>query len=171
MKYKKGSIVLHPKMDWGKGIVKERSDGKTVQVLFEKVGMKNLSLKYVELIRLDETSVPDIDLDRIDIKNRIYRDKPFVDIFSEIKLYYPDHLVIIENGCYYEVLYSDADYLAALYGWTIYERQHNVPMTGFPDNAKNIWNDLESLGKPYLIVAQLSSSGNKVKRKITEIYP
>ena len=171
MKYEKGNIVSHPKMDWGKGIVRERGDGETVQVLFEKVGIKNLSLKHVELILLDEDSASDINLGRIDINNKIYMDKPFVDIFCEIKSYYPDYLVIIENGCYYEVLYSDADYLATLYGWTIYERQYNVPMTGFPDNAKNIWTDLESLGKPYLIVSQLPSSGNKIKRKITKIHP
>ena len=171
MKYDEGDIVLHPKMDWGRGIVRENSDGKTVQVLFEKVGTKKLSLIHVELIHLSQDEVSNMDLECIETNNKIYVDTPFVDIVSDIKSKYPRHLVIIENGCYYEVLYDDAQYLSNLYGWTVYERQHKVPMTGFPDTSRNIWDDLKSLGKPYLIVSQLPTSINyKIKRKISEVY-
>ena len=169
--YKEGDIVLHPKMDWGRGIVRENSDGETVQVLFEKVGTKKLSLAYVALVQLNIEEESDMDFERMEINNKIYVDTPFVDIFSDIKLKYPKHLVIIENGCYYEVLYDDAQYLSGLYGWTVYERQHKVPMTGFPDTSRNIWDDLESFRKPYLIVSQLPTpSNNKIKRKISEVH-
>lgn len=171
LQYKEGNIVLHPKMDWGRGIVRENSDGKTVQVVFEKVGTKKLALTHIELMPLNMEEVLDVDFKRMEINNKIYVDTPFVDIFSDIKSKYPKHLVIIENGCYYEVLYDDAQYLSSLYGWTVYERQHKVPMTGFPDTAKNIWNDLASFRKPYLIVSQLPNSSNyKIKRKIAEVH-
>lgn len=172
MRYEKGNIIAHPNMDWGHGTIMENSDGKTIQVLFEKVGRKKLSLQHVKPILLDADLISDTNINRLEINHKIYVDISFIDIFIDIKSKYTDHLVIIENGCYYEILNEDAEYLSKLYGWTIYERQLGIPMTGFPDNAKNIWDDLVSLGKPYLIVSQLpTASNNKIKRKITEVYP
>ena len=172
MIYKKGNIVSHPKMDWGRGVVMENSDGKTVEILFEKVGIKKLSLQYVEPILIDVTTLPTIEIKKLEINHKIYEGVHFVDIYTDIKSMYPDHLVIIENGCYFEIIEDDALYLSQLYGWTVYERQHGVLMTGFPDNAKHIWNDLVSFKKPYLIVSQLENMDNgNIKRKITDIYP
>ncbi len=172
MIYKKGNIVSHPKMDWGQGVVMENSDEKTVEVLFEKVGRKKLSLLHVTPRLIDTTILPAIEIKRLEVNDKIYEGIHFVDIFNYVKSVYPDHLVIIENGCYFEVIEEDAQYLSQLYGWTIYERQHGVLMTGFPENAKNIWNDLVVLEKPYLIVSQLPNTDNSnIKRKIMEVYP
>ena len=48
MGYKKGNIVEHPNADWGQGVVLEDSDGIIVKISFEKVGVKTISLQYVQ---------------------------------------------------------------------------------------------------------------------------
>ena len=50
MQYKKGVLIKHPKMDWGRGVVLEDSNGTNVKISFEKVGVKTLSLRgFVDL--------------------------------------------------------------------------------------------------------------------------
>ncbi len=171
MGYKKGNVVEHPRAEWGRGIVLEDSDGSTVKIGFEKVGVKTIALQYVQPAIVDAAIVSDTKVKRIAEKNRIYVDEPFVDIFQDIKSKYPEHLVIIENGCYFEVLEQDAEYFSNMYGWKIYERQIDVPMTGFPEDAKKVWVDLKNLGKPYLVVSQLPNpKQDKIQRAISEIF-
>jgi hypothetical protein len=170
--YKKGNVVKHPKADWGRGIVLEDSDGSTVKIGFEKAGVKTISLQYVQPVVVDTASVPDSEVKRIAEKSRVYIDEPFVDIIQDIKSKYPEHLVIIENGCYFEVLEQDAEYFSNMYDWKIYERQTDVPMTGFPENAKNVWIDLKNLHKPYVVVSQLPNpKRGKIQRTISEVFP
>jgi len=172
MEYKKGNVVEHPKADWGRGIVLEDSNGATVKIGFEKVGVKELSLQYVQPNIVDTGTVSDTEVKRIAEKNRIYVDEPFVDIFQDIKSKYPEHLVIIENGCYFEVFEQDAEYFSNMYGWKIYERQIDVPMTGFPEDAKKVWVDLKNLRKPYVLVTQLPNpKRGKIQRTISEVFP
>jgi len=172
MEYKKGNVVEHPKADWGRGIVLEDSDGSTVKIGFEKAGVKTIALQYVQPIVVDTATVSDIEVQRIAEKSRIYVDEPFVDIFQDIKSKYPEHLVIIENGCYFEVFEKDAEYFSNMYGWKIYERQIGVSMTGFPEDAKKVWNDLKNLNKPYVVVSQLpNQKRGKIQRTISEIFP
>ena len=167
-----GNIVEHPKADWGRGIVLEDSDGSTVKIGFEKVGVKTISLQYVQPIVVDTATVSDTEVKRIAEKGRVYVDEPFVDIFQDIKSKYPEHLVIIENGYYFEVFEQDAEYFSNMYGWKIYERQIDVPMTGFPDGAEKVWIELKNSHKPYVVVSQLSNPkrGN-IQRTISEIFP
>lgn len=109
---------------------------------------------------------------RIAEKNHIYIAEPFVNIFQDVKSKYPEHLVIIQNGCYFEVLEQDAEYFSNLYGWKIYERQVDVPMTGFPEASNKVWQDLKRDKKPYIVVSQLpNTQRGKIKRSISEISP
>lgn len=175
---KKGTVIKHPSADWGKGIVLESSFNNTIKVRFERVGLKTLSLEYVKPIILEnESLVTEDELERIKGKERIYFDEKFVDIFNDIKSKYPKHLIFIQSGYYFNVLFKDAEECSNLFGWTIYEKTEGIPMTGIADGAnmelekhKKIWNNLRSLERPFIIVSQLES-GERPHRKISEIYP
>lgn len=54
MDYKIGDVVKHPnKSDWGLGEVLGESDEDKLRVFFENAGDKTLSLKYVQLIKVE----------------------------------------------------------------------------------------------------------------------
>ena len=89
---KKGTVIKHPTADWGKGIVLESPFNNTIQVRFEKVGLKTLSLEYVKPVILkNDSPVTEDELDRIKGKERIYLNEKFIDIFNDIKSKYPKH--------------------------------------------------------------------------------
>ena len=169
--YEKNTVVSHPSMNWGYGlIIKNNEQNRTVNVNFEKVGIKTISLQHVVLNK-ENKKISTQQLRNNLEKAIVYSDKPFIDIFNDIKSSYPFHLVIIENGCYYEILKQDAEYFSKIYGWTIYERQIGVPMTGFPEDAKKVWTYLESNKIPYIIVSQLPKGvSKKVRRSISTIF-
>ena len=173
MEYKKGSIVKHPNNDlaWGHGVVMKDSDEITIQICFAKVGLKTLSLQHIKPILVDKTIEAETEALEIIAKNRIYVDEPFVDIFQDIKSKYPNHLVIIRNGCYFEVFEHDAEKLSKMYGWKIYERQIGFPMTGFPEDTQKIWKDLRALKIPFIVVSQLPKEVmGKIQRSISEVF-
>lgn len=104
-------------------------------------------------------------------KTKVYTGS-FIDIYNDIKSTYKDYLVIIENGCYFESLQEDAEYLSNTFGYKIFEQSYGVLKTGFPLESKQIWKDLLALGKPYIIVSQLKTqSGQNIDRIITEVSP
>ena len=52
--YSKGDRVIHPKKeDWGIGEVLDNSNGKIVSIYFENAGKKQLSLEYVQPVKVD----------------------------------------------------------------------------------------------------------------------
>ncbi len=168
---KKGTVIKHPSSDWGRGVVVENFGNDTIKVRFQKVGLKTLSLKYVTPVILeDEPLVTEDELERIIETERIYFNERFVDIYNDIKSKYPKHLIFIHNGCYFEILYEDAEECSKLFGYKIYERSEGVLSTGTPIESKQIWHDLRQLHRPYIIVRQLES-GQKPHRQISEIYP
>ena len=172
---KKGTIIKHPSLDWGKGYFIENASNDIIKVCFEKVGLKTLSLKYITPIIIeDEPLATEDELDRIvgkeRIKKRIYFDERFVDIFNDIKSKYPKHLIFIHNGCYFDILFEDAEECSKLFNYKIFELSEGVPRTGVPIESKKIWDDLEQLHRPYIIVSQLET-GEKPHRKISKIYP
>ena len=171
MKYLKGSVVKHPKADWGKGVVLEDTSGPTIKIRFEKVGLKTLSLQHIEPILLDDQTVSEIEVFRLAQMDRIYIDETFKDIYDDIKSRFPSHIVVIQNGYYFEVLEEDAEYFSREYGWKLYERQAGVTITGFPDQVQKAWRDLRKKNTPYILVSQLDQrEGGKVQRAITEIF-
>ena len=172
MKYKKGTVVRHPKADWGKGVVLEDTNGPTIRIRFEKAGQKTLSLQHIEPIVLNDHPVDDVEVVRLEQMGRVYIDETFKDIYDNIKSRYPDHKVIIQNGYYFEVLEEDAEFFARVYGWKLYERQTGVTITGFPDQVEKAWRDLRTAKTPFIVVSQLDQrEGGKVQRTITEIFP
>ena len=172
MKYLKGSVVKHPKADWGKGLVLEDTSGPTIKIRFKKVGLKTLSLQHIEPILLDDQKVSEVEVVRLAQMGRVYIDETFKDIYDDIKSRYPSHIVVIQNGYYFEVLENDAEYFSRKYGWKLYERQAGVTITGFPDQVQKAWRDLRETNTPYILVSQLDKlEGGKVVRTITEIFP
>ena len=167
--FEKNNLIRHPKVDWGIGVVLFSSDGKTVTALFEKVGKKVLSLKHIFPILVQEPI--DFNVNKVNLIHRTYTSTYFNDIYYDIKSEYPNHLIFIENGCYYEILNEDAKELSLLYDWKIYERQKGIVMTGFPITNKYVWDDLNRDGIPYIIVSQLPQSSQNISRKITKIFP
>ena len=177
---KKGTIIKHPSSDWGKGVVIENISNDIIKVSFQKVGLKTLSLKYITPIIIeDQPLATEDELDRIvgkeRIKKRIYFDERFVDIFNDIKSKYPKHLVFIQNGIYFEVLFEDAEKCSKEFKWKLYEKTLNVPQTGIADFNSlelkhEIWKKLRKLQWPFVVVCQLET-GEKPHRKISKVYP
>ena len=68
MKYKKGDRVRHPtKEEWGLGEVLGTSNDDTVRVFFVGIGEKTLSLKYVQLIKVEGNEADNAVLDNLKI--------------------------------------------------------------------------------------------------------
>ena len=173
MEYKIGCVVKHPNqnLDWGMGVVLKDDDGMSVQVCFASVGVKTLSLQHIKPIIIDNPSEHVAKAKEIIAKNRVYIGDSFLDIFQDIKSKHPNHLIIIENGCYFEVLEQDAEILSKRYDWKIYERQAGVSTTGFPVAAKKIWEDLRVGKIPFVAVCQLPKNERLgIQRSISEVF-
>ena len=173
MEYKIGCVVKHPNqnLDWGMGVVLKDDDGMSVQVCFASVGVKTLSLQHIKPIIIDNPSEHAAKVKEIIAKNRVYIGDSFLDIFQDIKSKYPNHLIIIENGCYFEVLEQDAEMLSKRYDWKIYERQSGVSTTGFPVVTKKIWKDLRVEKIPFVLVCQLPKNERLgIQRTISEVF-
>ena len=172
--YKKGQLVKHPKKDdWGIGVVLKDCNGGTVDILFENEGVKVLSTEYVELVIIDSTPISEIDFKRRIEKNRVYVDEPFIDIYDDLKSKYPNHLVIIENGAYYDMLEKDALFFEKEFKYQIYDHAIDVMGAGFPiQGLPNILKKLRKLQSSYLVVNQLPNPNQgKIQRKVIEIFP
>ena len=148
----------------------EDAEGPTVLISFEAAGIKTVSLQYVEPRVLSEPLATNDEVQRLAVMSRLYIDEPFLDIYRDLKSKFPKHLVIIQNGYFFEALEEDAEYLRGLYGWKIHARG-NVSITGFPDEAVSVWNRLRGLGQPFLVLRQVSAEQNgRIERQITEIF-
>ena len=172
MEYKIGCVVKHPNqnLDWGVGVVLNDDDGTSVQVCFSTVGVKTLSLQHVKPIIIENPSEHVAKAKEIIAKNRVYIGDSFLDIFHDIKSKYPHHLIIIENGRFFDALEQDAEVLSEKYGWKIYERQTGVAI-GFPVDARKIWEDLRNQKIPYIVVSQLPKNERLgLQRSISEVF-
>jgi RNA polymerase-binding transcription factor DksA len=94
----------------------------------------------------------------------------FIEIIQEIKKNRSNHLVIIQNGYFYEVLNEDATYFKNNFSYNTFER-HGATVTGFPIYSQNVIQDLKGLNKPFVIVGQLpNEASSKVQRAIIDSY-
>jgi hypothetical protein len=171
--YKKGQLVKHPKKDdWGIGVVLEDSYGLKVSVSFENEGIKLLSLDYVKLVIIDSTPITEIDFRRRTEKNRLYVDEPFIDIYDDLKSKFPSHIVIIENGAYYDMLEEDALFFEKEFKYQIYDHAIDVMGVGFPiQGLTNILKKLRKLQSSYIVVNQLPNPNQgKIQRKVSEVF-
>ena len=94
----------------------------------------------------------------------------FTKISSDIKAKYPDHLVIIQNGCFYEVINEDVDFFEDRFSYNSFERFNNL-VTGFPIFSEKVLPELRDMKKCFVLVSQLSERKNgKVQRVISEVF-
>ena len=94
----------------------------------------------------------------------------FKKISSDIKTRYPDHLVIIQNGIFYDVINEDVAFFVDRFSYNSYERFNNL-VTGFPIFSKTVLSDLREMKKSFVLVCQLPERKNgKVLRAICETY-
>lgn len=169
--FKKGDFIEHPKREWGYGLVTEDQQGNQLKVNFPSVGLKTISLEHITVKRAECTFEIKNDLVDSIIKNRIYIDEPFSEIYQDLKTKFSNHLIIIENGIYYEVLFKDAELMSGLYGWKVYERSQGKPITGFKDDMTYIFRDLRNKNISYVLVSQVThKSKDKIERKVSEIF-
>ena len=70
----------------------------------------------------------------------------FTKISSDIKEKYPDHLVIIQNGCFYEVINEDVDFFEDRFSYNSFERFNNL-VTGFPILSEKVFPELRDMKK------------------------
>jgi hypothetical protein len=169
--FKKGDFIEHPKAEWGYGLVLENQKGNQLKVNFPSVGIKTISLEHVNVRPVECPDNIKIELTDSVIMNRIYYAEPFSDIYDDLKQKLKDHVVIIENGIYFEVIYKDAELMSKLFGWTIYERSEGQPITGFKNDMKYIFRDLRYKNISYVLVSQIThKSLDKIERKVSEIF-
>ena len=169
--FKKGDFVEHPKAEWGYGLVLENQKGNQLKVNFPSVGIKIISLEHVNVKLAQCPDNLKNELTDSAIMNRIYYAEPFGDIYNDLKQKLNDHVVIIENGIYFEVLYKDAELMSKLYGWTVYERSERQPITGFKDDMTYIFRDLRNKNISYVLVSQITKKTiDKIERKVSEIF-
>ena len=168
--YIKDTFIKHPKVDWGVGRVVSDSTSESVTAVFEKVGLKTIHLSHVEPLIVDYDS--EIGRSKFNdlIKLRIYFNDSFEDIYRDIKSKAPNHLIIIENGTYYEVINDDAEKCREIYGWKVYSRAKNQALTGFPIGSKNVFYNLEEKRISYVLVSQVSHKTKNIERQVDRIF-
>ena len=171
--YRKKQLIKHPnRPEWGVGVVTKDSDNVLLNVVFEVVGVKVLSLEYVMPEMIEESPISDVEYKRRVEKNRIYVDEPFIDIYQDLKSKYPEHVVIIEKGMWYRMLEDDALFFQEEFKYQIVEHAIDVIGAGFPAwFLPSMTKKLKTLEIPYLIVNQLPNPNNaKWQRKVSEIF-
>ncbi len=169
--FKKGDFIEHPKKEWGYGLVLENQQGNILKVNFPNVGIKTISLEHVKVTLAECPDNFQVKIADSAIMSRIYYSEPFGDIYHDLKQKLNDHVVIIENGYFYEVLYKDADLMSKLYGWTVFERSEGQPITGFINQMTYIFSDLKDKNISYVLVSQIThKTTDKIERKVSEIF-
>lgn len=170
MKFIKHSLIRNPTANWGVGLVVSDSTNESVIACFEFVGLKTISLSHVSPLVVDYAN--EIDRSQFNdlIKLRLYFNESFENIYNDLKNKAPNHLVIIENGKYYEVINVDAENCRKLYGWKVYSRTKNQSLTGFPVGNKGVFYDLESNHISYILVSQLCHKTKNIERQVDRIF-
>ena len=78
----------------------------------------------------------------------------FKEIIQTIKSDRPNHLVIIQNGYFYEVLDEDATFFVDRFSYNTFDWR-GTTKTGFPIHSEKIFTDLREMRKPFVLVSQL----------------
>jgi len=113
----------------------------------------------------------------ISLNNPVNRDwevvtGSFEEISSNIKEKYPDHLVIIQNGYYFEVVNEDVNFIKERFGFKPFQRGGGKNLfAGFTDKSKSNLSALRDMNKSFVLVCQLPEKKNgKVQRAICEVF-
>jgi len=174
-RYYKGQWVKHPKLlDWGRGVVLADSDEKKVEVTFENVGKKTVSLEHVQLKVVNDEIASKEEIKKLLARDRIYVGEKLREIYDDLKSIHHNALIIIECGSYYTLLEDDALFLQKTKNYQIYDQSSVSMGTGFPTKNLDIrLAEFRKLGKPYVVVSQLPNKNPMkfdVERKVTEVF-
>ncbi|WPE18695.1 TraR/DksA C4-type zinc finger protein [Candidatus Thioglobus autotrophicus] len=94
----------------------------------------------------------------------------FKEIIKSIKSDRPNHLVIIQNGYFYDILGDDAAFFVDRFSYNTYVL-NGVIRAGFPIHSKKVFLDLREMRQSFVLVSQLpKGDSQKVRRAISEIY-
>jgi len=94
----------------------------------------------------------------------------FKEIKQSIKNDRPNHLVIIQNGYFYEVIDEDTNFFVNNFSYKAFERK-GVVVAGFPIHSQKVFSDLREMKQPFVLVSQLpKGESKKVRRAISDIY-
>lgn len=94
----------------------------------------------------------------------------FKEIKQDIKNDRPHHLVIIQNGYFYDVLGEDATFFVDRFSYNPYDL-NGVIRAGFPIHSKKVFSDLREMKQSFVLVSQLPKGGSqKVRRAISDVY-
>jgi len=94
----------------------------------------------------------------------------FKEIKQDIKNDRPHHLVIIQNGYFYDVLGEDATFFVDRFSYNPYDL-NGVIRAGFPIHSKKVFSDLREMKQSFVLVSQLpKGEGKKVRRAISDVY-
>lgn len=111
----------------------------------------------------------------IEVYNNIYPsnfyDSP-IEIYYRLKMIYPDYILFIQNGYFFEIYKEDAKICSEVFGWIVTDVRNDI-FTGVPINAYKFKDKLKKMGKKYIIVRQDNSDykRNKIRRSVYEKYP
>jgi DNA mismatch repair ATPase MutS len=90
-------------------------------------------------------------------------------LFEQLKTKFPEHILFIQNGRFYELYGSDARECNNLFGWKIIEKC-GLDFTGVPHWSLKFKEKLKSLNKSFIIVESYIEN-EYLKRKVVEISP
>lgn len=106
------------------------------------------------------------------LRRRFFNGDRPIDIVKDLKLDYPDHIVFVQNGFFWEVYEDDADVCSRVFGWKIASHGTGHNFTGVPTNAYKFKERLEDEGLSYVMVAQTEypSTTGYVERAPAELF-
>lgn len=119
------------------------------------------------LINNNEIENKRIYFDEIE-NEKIYFNEKFSDYFHDVKSRFPKHLIFIQSGCFYNVLFEDAEKCAEIFHWVLYEIEPGVACAGISeDGVEKIFTELHRLHHSYVVLSQLEGGANP-RRQISK---
>ena len=95
---------------------------------------------------------------------------PYNVMLKNLKSRFPNHLVIVHFGYYYQIYDEDATFFANYFSLNTFKK-YNKLTAGFPTFSTKYFSNLRDMEKSFVRVDQLSEKKNgMIQRAITEIY-
>jgi DNA mismatch repair ATPase MutS len=96
---------------------------------------------------------------------------PLREIYKEGWDEYPDHIIFIQNGCFWEAAEHDAEYLFEHLGWKTHNANYDRRLTtGTGIENEHFESQLKELGKGYVLIAQIDEGDSKPARGIIYVF-
>jgi DNA mismatch repair ATPase MutS len=89
------------------------------------------------------------------------------DIYQEAGEAYPEHIVFVQVGCFWEARLHDAEFISKNLGWKTHECNYEKQLSvGTSVENNNFESSLKRLNKGYVLVAQIDNEDSKITRAI-----